>query len=74
MNCVDITLMDDASGRKVGESLGLTTKGTLYVLLKTYRKKLISKGEAEKCLSELLAAGFRLSPELYSKALRRLHG
>jgi predicted nucleic acid-binding protein len=69
----DLVLMDDASARSISESFGLNTKGTIYVLLKAYRKKLITKEEVGGLIDKLLFVGFRLSPELYSRILRRLN-
>lgn len=68
----ELVLMDDASGRKVAESFGLTARGTLYVLLMAYRRGLMSRDETGSCLAGLLAAGFRLAPELYSRVLEEL--
>ena len=68
----DIVIIDDASGRTVAKGLGLNAKGTVYVLLLAYRKKLLSGREAKQALAELVAAGFRLAPELYSKAINEI--
>ncbi|MEK6824762.1 MAG: DUF3368 domain-containing protein, partial [Nanoarchaeota archaeon] len=39
----DLILMDDASARTIAESFGFNVKGTLYVLLSAYKKRMIEK-------------------------------
>jgi len=67
-----LVLMDDASARSVSEALGLNTKGTVYVLLKAYKKGLFTKKETGALLARLIQIGFRLSPEVYSSILESL--
>ena len=38
-----LILIDDASARAIAESFGFNVKGTIYVLLRAYKKKMISK-------------------------------
>ncbi|MFQ5800887.1 MAG: DUF3368 domain-containing protein [Candidatus Hydrothermarchaeales archaeon] len=64
--------MDDASGRSVAKSFGFNAKGTLYVLLKAYKNGLLSKRDAKDLMGELVHAGFRVSLEVYVRALREL--
>jgi len=68
----DLVLIDDASARTIAESFGLNVKGTVFVLLKAYSKKLLSLKEAKELLNRLIFAGFRLSPELYAKILQEI--
>lgn len=67
-----LVLIDDASGRAIAESFGLNVKGTLYVLLRAYRKKLINKKEAKDSVNKLVFSGFRISQEVYIKVLEEL--
>lgn len=67
-----LLLIDDASAHTVAKALGLNARGTIYVLLSSYEKKLISKTEAKSCLHELILHGFRISIELYSKTLNEI--
>ncbi len=60
-----LILIDDACARTIAESLGFNAKGTLYVLLKAYRKRLINKNEVKESINKLVLSGFRLSQELY---------
>ncbi len=68
----DLILVDDASARKVTEGFGFNVKGTLYVLLLAYKKKIIAKDEARRLVDELIVAGFRISTEIYSKVVKEL--
>lgn len=65
----DLILIDDASARAIAEILGFKVKGTIYILLESYRKKLINKKEIKDLLFLLISEGFRISSELYAKIL-----
>jgi predicted nucleic acid-binding protein len=68
----DLILIDDASARKIIESSGFNVKGTIYVLLLAYRKKIIAKNEARNLIDNLILTGFRISTEIYSKVMKEL--
>lgn len=65
----DIVLIDDASAAAVAKTFGLKCAGTIYVLLKAFKQKLISKREVIDLLDKLVDSGFRISIELYKKVL-----
>ena len=67
-----LLLIDDAPARAIAESFGLNVKGTLYVLLKAYKKSIINKNDVKNLLFRLLSLGFRISPELYGKILEEI--
>ena len=68
----DLVLIDEAPARQIARSLHLQVKGTVYVLLLAYQKRMLKKDETKQLLAALLAAGFRLAPELYAKILNEL--
>ena len=67
-----LILIDDASARTIAESFGFNVKGTLYILLKAYKRKLINKIEVKDSLNRIVFAGFRISQEIYIKFLEEL--
>ena len=67
-----LMLIDDASARTIAESLGFNVKGTLYVLLKAYKKGLLKKDETKKIVNTLILSGFRISQEIYIRFLDEL--
>ncbi len=67
-----LLLIDDAPARTLAESFGLSVKGTLYVLTKSYKKELINKSEIKNLLSRLISLGFRISPEIYGRILEEI--
>ncbi|MFH1106642.1 MAG: DUF3368 domain-containing protein [Candidatus Micrarchaeota archaeon] len=63
-----VLLIDDAVAKTVALANGVTAHGTLYLILRCVREKKISKDEATALLRNLVEAGFRISPEVYSLA------
>ena len=67
-----LILIDDASARAIAESFGFNVKGTLYILLTAYKKKIIDKNEIKELINRLIVSGFRISQELYINLLGEL--
>lgn len=68
----NLILIDDASARTITESFGFKVKGTLYVLLRAYKKKLINKKEVKDLINKLIFSGFRISQEIYIQVLSEI--
>jgi len=62
-------LIDEAPARTASEILGLTPRGTIFVLLKALKIKEITFDEFLKILNKLLKEGFRLKEEVYLEAI-----
>jgi len=67
-----LLLMDESSGRAFAETLGLKVKGTLYVIMKALREKLLDKAEAKEIVLTLVSKGFRIEPKLLARILREI--
>jgi len=65
-------IADDREARRVSKMLNVTPIGTCGVIIKAYKLGTITRNEAIQILDELLKAGFRISPELYSRILSEL--
>lgn len=68
----EMVLLDDRTARTISEGLGFNTKGTLYVLLKAFKKKFISKKELIDLINQLVYSGFRISQEVYIRVLKEI--
>jgi len=65
-------LLDDSYARRIAEALGRDVHGTIFVILKAFENKLISKEETIKLINKLIEEGFRISVELYSQLISKL--
>ncbi|MEM3502454.1 MAG: DUF3368 domain-containing protein [Candidatus Bathyarchaeia archaeon] len=67
-----LLLMDESSGRAFAETLGLKVKGTIYVVMKAFREKLIDRTETKEMMLALVSKGFRIEPKLLARILREI--
>ncbi|MBS3072194.1 DUF3368 domain-containing protein [Candidatus Pacearchaeota archaeon] len=68
----ELILIDDASARVIAESFGFKVRGTIYVLLSAYKRKLIKKTEIKDLIDNLVLTGFRISQEFYIQIMKLL--
>lgn len=68
LNIKDV-LIDEKLARIAAKVEGLTPRGTLFVILKNLKLKLINFDDFLRILNSLLEAGFRLKEEVYLKAI-----
>ena len=64
-------LLDQTHARIAAKAFGLTPRGTLFVLLKALKRKIISFDEFIDCLEGLIEVGFRMEEELYLEAITK---
>ena len=67
-------IIDEVPTRTAARILGLTPRGTIYVLLKAVSKLEINLEEFIELLEKLLECGFRLKEEIYLEAIRKAKG
>ncbi len=68
----DLLIIDDASARTIAQSFGLRVKGTIFVILTAYKKKILTKEEVKRLMKQLISEGFRISLELYAQVLEEI--
>lgn len=66
----DVVLIDEVSARSAAKLMGLTPRGTLFVLLEALKRKTITLDELLETLDELISQGFRLKEEVYVELVR----
>lgn len=67
-----LVLIDQASVREVARRMGLSPRGTIYLILTAARKRLSTKEEARQMLEELIEANFYISANIYRDALKAI--
>jgi predicted nucleic acid-binding protein len=65
-----VVLIDEVSARTAAKLLGLTPRGTLFVLLMALKKEELDLDEFLEVLDELINQGFRLKEEVYMEAVK----
>ncbi len=69
-----IALMDDEEVRGMAEIEGIEHHGTIYLLLRMIKMKLVTKEEALADLNDMIRMGWRCSTELYAEILMAIKG
>ncbi len=70
-----VVIIDDLLAREIATSLGLTVTGTIGVLLKATKEKVIARKECQTLLEQLITTTtFRLSARVYAKILKEIEG
>lgn len=67
-----VLLVDDGEARLFAENMGVSCRGTIFVLLQAQRKRLIDKEEAKNVAVELVQSGFRVSPEVFARWMQEI--
>jgi len=64
-----IALLDDEEARGMAEVEGIEHHGTIYLLLRMRKMRLLTRDEALTGLNEMIRMGWRCSTELYAEIL-----
>lgn len=70
---IDDIIIDDKRARSLARSVGLTTYGTLWILLRAVKNKKITKDKAYNIICELPRHGFRIDSEFLLQVVKKLH-
>ncbi|MGC8961039.1 MAG: DUF3368 domain-containing protein [Candidatus Bathyarchaeia archaeon] len=65
-----LVLMDQAKARGVARQIGLTPRGTIYIILTAIKRRLMTKEEAKQTLDRLIDSNFYMSVKIYSETLK----
>lgn len=68
-----IALLDDEEARGMAETEGIEHHGTIYLLLRMMKMKLLTKEEVFGSLNEMIRMGWRCSTELYAEIIMTLN-
>ena len=68
-----LLLIDDDSAKKYASIFNVEAHGTLYAIFLSYAKGFIKKNDAVNAFQEMIADGFYVSSELYSKFFELLN-
>ena len=60
---------DDKTGRRIARVWGVEAKGSLRVILEAYEARLVRYEETRDVFRSLLAERFRVTAEVYERAL-----
>lgn len=67
-----LVLIDQSNARQVARHLGLTPRGTIFIILTATKRKLITKEDAKQMLETLIEAKFYISAKIYRDALKAI--
>lgn len=67
-----IAVMDEAYGREVAATEGITTRGTAYLVLSLVSNGAVTAGEARDVIDAMMDEGWYCAPDLYARILGKL--
>lgn len=67
-----LVLIDQSNAREVARHIGLTPRGTIYIILTAIKRKLITKEDAKQMLGTLIEENFYISAKIYSDTLKTI--
>jgi len=67
-----VVLIDQSNAREVARRLGLSPRGTIYIILTATKKKLITKDDAKQMLATLIEENFHISANIYHDTLEAI--
>jgi predicted nucleic acid-binding protein len=66
---IKIVLMDDIKARTAAETAGLSPKGTLWLLLKAVKRKILNFDQFLVTLEDIVRSGFYIKEDVFLKAV-----
>jgi len=67
-----IAVMDEAYGRDVAATEGITTRGTAYLVLQPAAEGILDGGEARTVIDAMVEAGWYCAPDVYARTVQTL--
>ncbi|MDI6905564.1 MAG: DUF3368 domain-containing protein [Candidatus Bathyarchaeia archaeon] len=67
-----MVLIDQSNAREVAKHLGLSPRGTIYIILTAIKRKLITKDNAKQMLETLIEENFYISANIYRDTLKTI--
>lgn len=67
-----VVLIDQTNAREVTRHLGLSPRGTIFIILTAIKRKLITKDTAKQMLATLIEINFYMSANIYRDALKTI--
>ena len=68
----ELILIDQSNAREAARQLGLSPRGTIFIILKATKRKMITKQEAKQMLAKLIEVNFHISAKIYRDALKAI--
>ena len=67
-----MVLIDQSNAREVARHLGLSPRGTIFIILTAIKRKLITKDTAKQMLATLIEINFYISANIYRDTLKTI--
>ncbi|SNR46671.1 DUF3368 domain-containing protein [Halorubrum vacuolatum] len=67
-----VAILDEAAGCSAAVVEGIETRGTAFPILMAVKKGIIETGVGREVIDEMIETGWYLTPELYTKVVRKL--
>lgn len=65
-------LIDQSNAREVAKHLGLSPRGTIFLIITAIKRKMITKENAKQILAKLIEVNFYISANIYRDTLKTI--